>query len=129
MKKRHGTRYITNDVDESVDFYTRLLGFTVVMHPNSDFAMLMLDDLRLILARPNERPGGGQAMADGTKQTPGGWNRISIDVEDLDSTVEKLKEAGCTFRNQVVKGVGGKQILVADPSGNLVELFQYYQDR
>ena len=118
-----------NNVDESVDFYTKLLGFKEVMHPNSDFAMLMLDDLRLILVRASGRSGGGQTMKDGTKQTPGGLNRISIDVEDLDSTVKKLKDAGCTFRNEVVLGVGGKQILLVDPSGNLIELVQYYQNR
>ncbi len=129
MTKRHGVRYIVNDVDESVSFYTKLLGFKEVMHPNSDFAMLSLDDLRLILVRPSERGGGGQPLADGTKQSPGGWNRISIDVEDLDSTMKKLKEVGCTFRNEIVMGVGGKQILLVDPSGNLVELFQYYQTR
>ncbi|MGI0090803.1 MAG: VOC family protein [Nitrososphaerales archaeon] len=129
MPKRHGTRYIVNNVDESVDFYTKLLGFKEVMHPNSDFAMLMLDDLRLILVRASGRSGGGQTMTDGTMQTPGGWNRISIDVDDLDSIVEKLKKAGCTFRNQVVMGVGGKQALLVDPSGNLVEVFQYYQNR
>jgi len=129
MPKRHGIRYIVNNVDESLDFYTKLLGFREVMHPNSDFAMLMLDDLRLILVGATERSGGGQTMQDGTKQTPGGWNRISIDIDDLDSTVEKLKKAGCTFRNQMVMGVGGKQILLVDPSGNLVELFQYYQNR
>ena len=129
MPKRHGTRYIVNDVDGSVEFYKKILGFKEVMHPNSDFAMLMLDDLRLILVRPSERSGGSQSMPDGTKQSPGGWNRISVDVDDLDSTVEKLKKAGCTFRNQVVMGVGGKQILLVDPSGNLVELFQYHQNR
>ena len=127
MPKRHGMRYIVNNVDESVDFYTKLLGFREIMHPNSDFAMLGLDDLRLILVRASGKSGGGQSMQDGTKQTPGGWNRISIDVEDLDSTVKKLKDAGCTFRNELVMGVGGKQILLLDPSGNLVELFQYYQ--
>jgi catechol 2,3-dioxygenase-like lactoylglutathione lyase family enzyme len=126
MARRHGTRYIVNSVDDSVEFYSKVLGFNVVMHPNSDFAMLALDGLRLILVRPGERGGGGQIIKDGTIQTPGGWNRISIDIEDLDSTIKKLKEAGCTFRNEVVMGVGGKQILLNDPSGNLVELFQYY---
>ena len=129
MPKRHGTRYIVNDVDGSVEFYKKFLGFKEVMHPNSDFAMLMLDDLRLILVRPSERGGGSQSMADGTKQTPGGWNRISVDVDDLDSTIDRLKKGGCTFRNQVVMGVGGKQILLVDPSGNMVEFFQYYQNR
>lgn len=126
MPKRHGVRYIVINVDESVSFYTKLLGFKEVMHPNSDFAMLSLDDLRLILVRPSERGGGGQPMADGAKQSPGGWNRISIEVEDLDSTVKKLKEGGCAFRNKIVMGVGGKQVLLVDPSGNLVELFQYF---
>lgn len=68
-------------------------------------------------------------MPEGTQQTPGGWNRISIEVDDLDSTVENLKKAGCTFRNELITGVGGKQILVKDPSGKLVELFQYYQSQ
>lgn len=126
LPKRHGVRYIVINVDESVSFYTKLLGFKEVMHPNSDFAMLSLDDLRLILVRPSERGGGGQPMADGAKQSPGGWNRISIEVEDLDSTVKKLKEGGCAFRNKIVMGVGGKQVLLVDPSGNLVELFQYF---
>ncbi|MDG6907735.1 MAG: VOC family protein [Nitrososphaerota archaeon] len=126
LPKRHGVRYIVNNVDESVSFYTKLLGFKEVMHPNSDFAMLSLDDLRLILVRPSERGGGGQPMADGAKQSPGGWNRISIEVEDLDSTVKKLKEGGCTFRNEIVMGVGGEQVLLVDPSGNFVELFQYF---
>jgi catechol 2,3-dioxygenase-like lactoylglutathione lyase family enzyme len=128
LPKKHAIRYIVNDMDESVDFYVRLLGFKEVMHPNSDFAMLLLDDLRLILVRPGERSGGGQALQDGTKQTPGGWNRISIDVENLDLMIDKLKKEGCTFRSQIVMGVGGKQILLVDPSGNLIELFEYYQN-
>ncbi len=129
MGKRHGVRYIVNDVDASISFYSKMLGFKVVMHPNSDFGMLLLDDLRLILVRSNGRGGGGQSMPDGTVQAPGGWNRISIEVEDLESLVKKLKDAGCTFRNEIVQGVGGKQILLKDPSGNLVELFQYYSPR
>jgi len=129
MAKRHGVRYIVNDVDAAIAFYTKMLGFKVLMHPNSDFGMLSLDDLRLILVRPSGRGGGGQTMPDGTEQCPGGWNRISIEVDDLDSMVENLTKAGCTFRNELVTGVGGKQILVNDPSGNLVELFQYYQSR
>jgi predicted enzyme related to lactoylglutathione lyase len=88
--------------------------------------MLLLDELRLILVRPSGRSGGGQAMSDGTIQSPGGWNRISLEVEDLDAMVERLKKAGCRFRSEIVEGVGGKQILLEDPSGNLVELFQYY---
>ena len=129
MAKRHGVRYIVNDVDAAIAFYTEMLGFKVLMHPNSEFGMLLLDELRLILVRPSGRSGGGQRLADGTEQCPGGWNRISIEVDDLDSKVENLKKAGCTFRNELVTGVGGKQILMNDPSGNLVELFQYYQSR
>ncbi len=129
MAKRHGVRYIVNDYDASISFYTKMLGFKVVMHPNSDFGMLLLDDLRLILVRPSGRGGGGQSMPDGTVQAPGGWNRISIEVEDLEPLVKKLKDAGFTFRNEIVQGVGGKQILLKDPSGNLVELFQYYSPR
>jgi len=129
MAKRHGVRYIVNDVDEAIVFYTKMLGFKVLMHPNSDFGMLSLDELRLILVRPSDRGGGGQRMPDGTEQSPGGWNRISIEVDNLDFMVENLKKAGCTFRNELVTGVGGKQILVNDPSGNLVELFEYYHTR
>ncbi len=129
MAKRHGVRYIVNDVDASITFYTQMLSFKVVMHPNPDFGMLQLDDLRLILVRPSGRSGGGQTMPDGATQSPGGWNRISIEVEDIELTIKKLKAAGCTFRNEIVIGVGGKQILLNDPSGNLVELFQYYPSR
>ncbi len=129
MPKRHGVRYIVNELDAAIAFYTKLLGFKVLMHPNSDFGMLMLDDLRLILVRPGMRSGGGRPMPDGTVQTPGGWNRISIEVEDLDSKVQELKKEGCLFRNDIVMGVGGKEIILVDPSGNLVELFQYYGSR
>ena len=120
-------RYIVDDVDSAIEFYTKMLDFNVVMHPAPEFAILSRGDFQLYLSKPSEKGGGGHAMSDGTPQTPGGWNRISIEVEDLDLIVKRLKKAGCKFRNEVVIGVGGKQILVLDPSGNLVELFQYFQ--
>ena len=104
-----------------------MLDFKVEMHPALEFAILSRGNLRLLLSKPSGRGGGGQEMQDGTIQSPGGWNRFEIEVNDLDSSVEKLKKAGCTFRNEIVTGVGGKQILLEDPSGNLIELFQYYQ--
>lgn len=120
-------RYIVNDVDAAIEFYTKMLDFKVEMHPAPEFAILSRGDFRFYLTKPSEKGGGGQAMPDGTPQSSGGWNRISIEVDDLDSTVDKLKKAGCRFRNEIVNGVGGKQILLLDPSGNLVELFQYFQ--
>jgi catechol 2,3-dioxygenase-like lactoylglutathione lyase family enzyme len=120
-------RYIVDDVDEAIDFYCRHLGFTEQMHPAPMFAMLVRGDLRLLLSSPvgPGGPGGGsQAMPDGTKPAPGGWNRISLEVEDLEAEVAALREAGVRFRNEIVIGVGGNQILLDDPSGNPVELFQ-----
>jgi catechol 2,3-dioxygenase-like lactoylglutathione lyase family enzyme len=117
-------RYIVNDVDAAIAFYDRHLGFKTVMHPAPAFAMLSRGDLRLVLSAPNPAAGGGQAMPDGTQQTPGGWNRFAIEVDDLASTVERLRGAGVHFRNEIVTGVGGKQVIVNDPSGNPVELFQ-----
>ena len=117
-------RYIVNDMDAAIAFYDQQLGFRTVMHPAPAFAMLSRGDLRLVLSAPNPAAGGGQAMPDGTQQTPGGWNRFAIEVDDLASMVEKLQRAGVHFRNEIVTGVGGKQIIVDDPSGNPVELFQ-----
>ncbi len=117
-------RYIVNDVDAAIEFYCRHLGFTEVMHPAPPFAMLSRGDLRLVLSAPNPMGGGGQAMPDGTVPAPGGWNRFAIEVDELDALVGKLKAAGVHFRNDIVKGVGGNQILAEDPSGNPVELFQ-----
>jgi catechol 2,3-dioxygenase-like lactoylglutathione lyase family enzyme len=117
-------RYIVNDVDAAIAFYCQNLGFTEVMHPAPAFAMLMRGDLRLVLSAPNPAGGGGQPMPDGRNQEPGGWNRFAIEVSDLGATVETLREAGARFRNDIVTGVGGKQILLEDPSGNPVELFQ-----
>jgi catechol 2,3-dioxygenase-like lactoylglutathione lyase family enzyme len=117
-------RYIVNDVDAAIAFYCQNLGFTEVMHPAPAFAMLTRGDLRLVLSAPNPAGGGGQPMPDGRNQQPGGWNRFAIEVSDLNATVEALREAGARFRNEIVTGVGGMQILVEDPSGNPVELFQ-----
>lgn len=117
-------RYIVHDVDAAIDFYCRHLGFHEVMHPAPAFAMLSRDDLRLMLSAPGGGPGGGQAMPDGTLPTPGGWNRFAIEVSDLAATVEALRAAGVRFRNEIVTGVGGRQILLEDPAGNPVELFE-----
>ena len=117
-------RYIVNDVDAAIAFYCRYLGFKEVMHPAPAFAMLTRGDLRLVLSAPNPSAGGGQPMPDGRKQEPGGWNRFAIEVPDLAATAATLREAGARFRNEIVTGVGGKQILVEDPSGNPVELFE-----
>jgi len=117
-------RYIVNDVDAAIASYCGHLGFKEVMHPAPAFAMLTRGDLRLVLSAPNPSAGGGQPMPDGTQQQPGGWNRFAIEVEDLAATVEKLRRAGARFRNEMVTGVGGKQILVEDPSGNPIELFE-----
>jgi catechol 2,3-dioxygenase-like lactoylglutathione lyase family enzyme len=117
-------RYIVDDVDAAIAFYTGQFGFTLVMHPAPPFAMLSRGELRLVLSQPNSSGGGGQPMPDGRAQAPGGWNRFAIEVDDLDAMVERLRAAGARFRNDVVTGVGGRQILVEDPSGNPVELFQ-----
>src|SRR5215470_6159780 len=117
-------RYIVNDVDAAIAFYRTHLGFHEVMHPASAFAMLSRGDLRLVLSAPNPIGGGGQSMPDGTTPQPGGWNRFAIEVADLASTVEALRKAGVHFRNEMVTGIGGKQILVEDPSGNPIELFE-----
>jgi catechol 2,3-dioxygenase-like lactoylglutathione lyase family enzyme len=117
-------RYIVDDVDESIAFYRDRLGFSEVMHPAPTFAMLAKGDLRLALSAPSGEGGGGQAMPDGTVPAPGGWNRFTLEVDDLERMVEALRAAGATFRNEIVTGVGGNQILLEDPSGNPIELFQ-----
>jgi catechol 2,3-dioxygenase-like lactoylglutathione lyase family enzyme len=117
-------RYIVNDVDDAIRFYVDDLGFQELMHPAPTFAMLANGDLRLVLTAPGGGPGGGQAMPDGTLPTPGGWNRFALEVSDLADAVERLRARGAHFRNDIVTGVGGKQILVEDPSGNPVELFE-----
>src|ERR1700759_5445782 len=110
-------RYFVNDVDAAIAFYTKHLGFTEVMHPAPAFAMLQRGDLRLNLSQPGGGPGGGAAMPDGTLPTPGGWNRFALEVDDLDAVVDGLEKDGAQFRNSIVEGVGGKQIILDDPSG------------
>ena len=123
-------RYFVDDVDTAIAFYRDLLGFDVayergvVMHPAPPFAMLARGDLRLLLSAPGGGPGGGAAMPDGRLPEPGGWNRFQLEVADLDAEVDRLRGAGATFRNEIVEGVGGRQILVDDPAGNCVELFE-----
>jgi catechol 2,3-dioxygenase-like lactoylglutathione lyase family enzyme len=121
-------RYIVDDVDAAIEFYCRMLGFQEVMHPAPAFAMLSRGDLRLVLSAPGGGPGGGQAMPDGTVPTPGGWNRFQLEVDDLEKTVLRLRDGGAHFRNEIVTGVGGKQVLVEDPAGNPVELFEPTRD-
>ena len=117
-------RYIVDDVDAAIEFYCRDLGFTEDMHPAPAFAMLSRGDLRLVLSAPGGGPGGGQAMPDGTLPHPGGWNRFQLELDDIETTVARLRERGARFRSDVIDGVGGRQILVEDPAGNPVELFQ-----
>jgi catechol 2,3-dioxygenase-like lactoylglutathione lyase family enzyme len=117
-------RYIVDDVDAAIAFYCAHLDFEEVMHPAPTFAMLSRGDLRLVLSAPSGAGGGGQSMPDGTKPQPGGWNRFMLEVPDLASMVSKLRAANARFRNEIVIGVGGKQILLDDPSGNPVELFE-----
>jgi catechol 2,3-dioxygenase-like lactoylglutathione lyase family enzyme len=121
-------RYIVHDVGAAIEFYTKRLGFELVMHPAPPFAMLARGDLRLLLSAPNPSGGGGQSMPDGRQPEPGGWNRFSLEVVDLAAKVEELRRAGVRFRNEIVTGVGGKQILIEDPSGNPVELFEPTRD-
>jgi catechol 2,3-dioxygenase-like lactoylglutathione lyase family enzyme len=117
-------RYIVDDVDDAIRFYVDRLGFDEVMHPAPTFAMLSRGDLRLVLSKPGGGPGGGAAMPEGTVPTPGGWNRFAIEVDDIDALHAQLTAAGIHARSPVIDGVGGRQVIVDDPSGNPVELFQ-----
>jgi catechol 2,3-dioxygenase-like lactoylglutathione lyase family enzyme len=119
-------RYIVNDVDSCITFYTQLLGFDVVMHPAPGFAMLSKGNLHILLNKPGAG-GAGQSMPDGAIPSPGGWNRFQLEVQHIESVVEDLKRKNVKFRNEVVTGVGGKQILMMDPAGNLIELFESKQ--
>jgi catechol 2,3-dioxygenase-like lactoylglutathione lyase family enzyme len=119
-------RYIVADVDTAIEFYTKQLGFQLDLHPAPGFACLARGELRLLLNRPGAG-GAGQAMPDGRAPAPGGWNRIQLEVTDLVGTVEKLKADGCRFRGEIVTGNGGRQILVDDPSGNPIELFEAFR--
>jgi catechol 2,3-dioxygenase-like lactoylglutathione lyase family enzyme len=117
-------RYIVDDVDASIKFYTEQFGFSLTMHSATSFAMLSRGDLRLLINGTTGPGGASQPMPDGRKPAPGGWNRIQIEVENLEDEVERLRAGGATFRNEIVQGVGGKQILVDDPAGNPIELFE-----
>ena len=117
-------RYIVRNVDEAIPFYTDALGFKLDMHPAPGFAMLSHGDLRLLLNSPGGGGGAGRAMSDGAMPEPGGWNRFQFEVSDIDAFVSKLKGTGAKLRSEVINGNGGKQVLVDDPSGNPVEIFQ-----
>ena len=114
-------RYMVNDVPSSVDFYTRHFGFTVGMNSPA-FADVFRGNLRLLLSGPQSS--AGRPMPDGSQPVPGGWNRIHFVVDDIASEVERLRAEGVHFRNDIISGPGGKQILLEDPSGNPIELFQ-----
>jgi predicted enzyme related to lactoylglutathione lyase len=117
-------RYIVDDVDEAVDFYTTHLAFETQARPGPGFAMLRRDGLRLLLNSPEGGGGAGQVLSDGSRPEPGGWNRIQLETADLDAAVTSLRESGAVFRGDVITGRGGRQALLQDPAGNLVELFQ-----
>ncbi|HEY7283567.1 MAG TPA: VOC family protein [Actinomycetota bacterium] len=117
-------RYIVDDVDAAIGFYRDVLGFDVVMHPAPPFAILTRGDLQLLLSAPVGSGGAAQAMPDGRRPEPGGWNRFQLEVADLPGEVERLRNAGVSFRSDIISGIGGDQILAEDPSGNPVELFQ-----
>lgn len=116
------TRYMVLDVDEAVSFYTEMLGFILLENWEPAFAMVSRGDLTLWLSDPGSS--AARPMPDGRHPNPGGWNRIVIEVDDIESEIARLKEKGASFRNQVVHGPGGSQVLIEDPSGNPVELFQ-----
>ena len=115
-------RYMVDDVDESITFYTERLGFELLSNAAPAFADVKRGNLRLLLAGPASS--AGRPMPDGETPGPGGWNRIHFIVDDIDAEVARLRDAGASFRNNIVSGPGGKQILLEDPSGNVVELFQ-----
>jgi catechol 2,3-dioxygenase-like lactoylglutathione lyase family enzyme len=120
-------RYIVNEVQEAVDFYVHHLGFEVIMHPGKGFALLSRGQLHLALSGVAGEGGGSQASGTGDRPQPGGWNRFQLEIEDLSGTVQRLKQQGASFRNELVQGQGGRQILLEDPSGNLIELFEAYK--
>ena len=119
-----GVRYIVDDVEAAVGFYTNALGFTVAMFPAPEFAALDHGDLRLYLSAPRGTGGGARAAVDGSMPEPGGWNRFQLVVPDVAADAERLRDTGVTFRVDLQVGTGGSQVVVEDPSGNPVELFQ-----
>jgi catechol 2,3-dioxygenase-like lactoylglutathione lyase family enzyme len=116
-------RYIVNNVEDAIAFYKDKLGFKVDMHPAPGFAALSKDGLVLFLNQPGAG-GAGATMTDGTIHAPGGWNRFQLEADNLETLVKELKGKGASFRNEIISGVGGKQALLQDPSGNLIELFE-----
>ena len=117
-------RYIVSDLDSAIAFYTGNLGFAVELHPAPTFAMLRRGDLRLLLSVPSMQGGGGQTLSGGRRPEPGGWNRFQLEVEDLPGMIESLRRGGVRFRSELITGIGGNQVIVEDPSGNPIELFQ-----
>ena len=115
-------RYMVEDVDQSVEFYTKYLGFKLGTNSSPAFADVTRENLRLLLS--GKKSSAGRAMPDGAMPEPGGWNRIELVVDDLAKEVDKLKKQGLRFRNDIVTGPGGSQILLVDPSGNFIELFE-----
>jgi predicted enzyme related to lactoylglutathione lyase len=125
MPQRTGTvgvRYMIDDVADAIAFYTTQLGFTLEHDASPAFAAVSRDGMRLLLSGPTSS--GRRPMPDGTRPVPGGWNRLHLQVDDLSAEVERLRAAGCSFRNDIITGPGGSQTLLEDPSGNVVELFQ-----
>ena len=118
-------RYIVNDVDAAIRFYTTHLSFHLDMHPDPTFAILSHGNLQLFLSATSGPGGGSQTLPDGRRPEPGGWNRFVLIVEDLEREVEKFRQAGLPLRSDIIVGVGGKQVLLDDPSGNPIELFEY----
>lgn len=124
MSETVGVRYIVDDVEAAQKFYTENLGFTVEFNPAPGFAILGRGALRLALSAPVGPGGAAQPMPDGRVPEPGGWNRIQLESDDLETEVERLKAVGTKFRNEIVQGRGGRQILLEDPAGNPIELFE-----
>ena len=119
---RVNVRYLVDDVEASIAFYTTNLGFTVLSNMAPAFADVVRGNLRLLLSGP--RSSAARPMPDGRQPEPGGWNRIHLIVDDIHAEVERLSAADVTFRNEVIEGPGGQQIVLDDPSGNPIELFQ-----
>jgi catechol 2,3-dioxygenase-like lactoylglutathione lyase family enzyme len=115
-------RYLIDDVERAIDFYTTHLGFTLGRNASPAFAEVLRGPLRLLLSGPTSS--GARPLPDGTTPAPGGWNRIHLIVDDISRDVERLRAAGLNFRSDIISGPGGQQVLLQDPSGNLIELFQ-----
>jgi len=127
--KSFSFRYIVNNVPEAIKFYTGPLGFKVEMNPNEHFAILSKQGLRLMLSTPSGPGGGSRPSLDNRLPEPGGWNRLQLQVEDIDRTIDELQKSNIHFRTQLVKGIGAKQVIIEDPSGNPVEVDELIQQR